>query len=608
MKPEASASRAPWALLIVGCLAALLWHARGTPLGEPFADDFLFLERVRLGGPYTWLDGGGSPLYWRPLGRQAYYQLLGGWMLSWPLVVALLHAALLGASAWLFHRALRRSGMDPAPAAVAASFPLLVESARMLIGWPSHFQDVGALFFASLALHEASRGRLATLLPAALASLLCKEVGTLTLFLLPWWPGPGPTRAWRWRATAALAGMVAAWAALYAWVIARAGVTFAHQYGPQAEAATASPLPARVLWALSRSLRSIFSLPEQPGRLDLPVALGLGALLLAAAAVYFTQREARERLAGSRARILWGVAWFVAAAAPLAEVHPSWSAQRVVYASAGAGIALTALLAPANAALLVPLVALRLATFALSPGATSLIPAAPPEAGHEFDYRHFARLQWITRHTRDVLREKLPHPAAGTVVGQYQVPLMSRHTLGGDASLRSWYRDRTLSWVTFEQYRLAPRAVAGFVAFQPGEPHEFVWLEGEAMAAMVAGSEQVRAARWPEALARFEQAETLQRDTTARLFLGAVLAKQAVCHSALGEPERAEALATRALAWWPENPDSRYTLAERRLAARRYAEAETLLVEQLLRYPGDSGARTLLERVRNEALGPARPR
>ena len=47
---------------LVACLAALLWHARGTPLGEPFADDFLFLERVRLGGPHTWLDGGGSPL------------------------------------------------------------------------------------------------------------------------------------------------------------------------------------------------------------------------------------------------------------------------------------------------------------------------------------------------------------------------------------------------------------------------------------------------------------------------------------------------------------------------------------------------------------------
>ena len=373
MNPERSASRLPWALLIVACLAALLWHARGTPLGEPFADDFLFLERVRLGGPYTWLDGGGSPLYWRPLGRQAYYQLLGGVMLVQPLLIALLHTALLGASAWLFQRSLRRGGMPAAPAAVAAAFPLLVESARMLISWPSHFQDVGALFFAAVAVHEASHGRLRTLLPAALASLLCKEVGALTLFLLPWWPGSGQTRAWRWRATAALALTVAAWGAAYAWVIARSAVTFAHQYGPQAQAATASPLPERVLWAFTRSARALFSLPERPGPMDGPVALTLGALLLVAVVVFATRPGARERFTGSRARLAWGLAWFVAAVLPLAEVHPSWSAQRVVYASAGAGVALTALLAPAGAMLLVPLVALRLGTFAMSPGSTSAV-------------------------------------------------------------------------------------------------------------------------------------------------------------------------------------------------------------------------------------------
>ena len=592
----------------MACLAALLWHARGTPLGEPFADDFLFLERVRLGGPYTWLDGGGSPLYWRPLGRQAYYQLLGGVMLVQPLLIALLHTALLGASAWLFRRALRRSGMATAPASVAAAFPLLVESARMLIGWPSHFQDVGALFFASLAAHEASHGRLRTLLPAALASLLCKEVGALTLFLLPWWPGSGQSRAWRWRATAALAATVAAWGAMYAWVIARAGVTFAHEYGPQSQAATASPLPERVAWALTHSARALFSMPEQPGPLDLPVALTLGALLLVALAVFATRPEARARFAGSRARVAWGLAWFLAAALPLAEVHPSWSAQRVVYASAGAGVALTALVAPASTLLLVPLVALRLATFAMSPGATRAVSAAPPESGHEFDFRHFARLQWITRHTRELLREHLPHPPAGTVVGQYQVPLLSRHTLGGDASLRTWYRDPTLSWVTFEQYRMSPRDVAGFVAFQPGARVEFVWLEGAAMAAMVEGSELIRAEHWPQALASFERAEALQRDSSAVFFLGAVAAKQAVCLSALGESERAESRAHVALKWWPDNPDSRYTLAERRLATRRYAEAETLLVEQLLRYPNDAGAAKLLERVRAEALWPDTPR
>ena len=158
------------------------------------------------------------------------------------------------------------------------------------------------------------------------------------------------------------------------------------------------------------------------------------------------------------------------AVAPLAEVHPSWSAQRVVYASAGAGVALTSLLAPAHGLLLVPLVALRLATFAWAPAGSDRVPATPPEAGGEFDFRHFARLQWTTRHTRDVLRERLPRPTPGAVVGQYHFPQLSRHALGGDASLRTWYADRTLAWVTFEQYRASPRDVAGFVAFQPDAP------------------------------------------------------------------------------------------------------------------------------------------
>jgi hypothetical protein len=606
--PGPHRSRAPWSLLLVAGVAALLWHARGTPLGEPFADDFLFLERVRLAGPYTWLDGGGSPLYWRPLGRQAYYQLLGGPMLAWPLCVALLHAALLGVSAWLVHRALRRTGVAPAPAIAAASFPLLMESARMLVGWPSHFQDVGALTFASLALHEAAHLRRGTLLAAALASLLCKEVGALTLLLLPWWPGTGATRGWRVRTTLALVAVVGLWAAAYAWIVPRAGVTFAHEYGAPSDPIMTMPLIGRVQWAVTHAARSLFNLPALPGPLGTPVAVTLVSLLAVSVVVYAVRPAARQRLAAERGRLVWGAAWFLAAVVPLAEVHPSWSAQRVVYASAGAGVAAVSLLAPAHVALLVPLVALRCVTFGLSPAGSDRVAALPPSAGQEFDFRHFARLQWMTRHTRDVLRERLPRPAAGTVVGQYQFPQLSRHTLGGDASLRTWYRDSTLSWITFDHYRSAPRDMAGFVAFQPDAPRPFVWIGSGAVAALVEGSERIRAARWPEALAAFQRADSLVGDTSAVWFRGAAAAKQAVCWSALGEPALAESFAKRALAWWPENPDSRYTLAERRVAERRYAEAETLLIQQLIRFPQDEGSRALLERARAEALGPGSAR
>src|SRR6266516_4278753 len=171
--------RDPWAWVPLLSALPLVLHSLAAPLGEPFADDFYFMRRIVIPGPRPIFDGGGSPVFWRPLGRQAYFGALGTVMLEHPLWVVGLHVALLALSGWLLYRALRPHWPGSA-AAVAASFPLLVESGRMLIGWPSHFQDVGAIFFAALALHEASRGRLASTLASLLAALLCKEIAAVT--------------------------------------------------------------------------------------------------------------------------------------------------------------------------------------------------------------------------------------------------------------------------------------------------------------------------------------------------------------------------------------------------------------------------------------------
>ena len=121
------------------------------------------------------------------------------------------------------------------------------------------------------------------------------------MFLLPWWPGARVTRAWRWRATAALAAVVGAWAAAYVWVTARAGVKFAHEYGAQGDPATAVPLAERIVWALMRTARSLVNLPERPGPLDLPVALTLAAIAIVAAILYMRSRDARGRFMKTRA-------------------------------------------------------------------------------------------------------------------------------------------------------------------------------------------------------------------------------------------------------------------------------------------------------------------
>src|SRR5438067_6563425 len=137
MIAEPRPSRDPWQCVPFLAVLPLLLHARGAPLGEPFADDFFFLRRIVIRSPHpifarvtAWLDGGGSPVFWRPLGRQAYFAAFGPWMVAHPVVIVALHVALLAASGWLLHRTLRPHSSG-AVAATAASFPLLVESGRM---------------------------------------------------------------------------------------------------------------------------------------------------------------------------------------------------------------------------------------------------------------------------------------------------------------------------------------------------------------------------------------------------------------------------------------------------------------------------------------------
>jgi hypothetical protein len=255
-----------WFWLSLLAVVPLILHMRGAPWGVPVADDFDYLHRVMLSGRHSLLDGCGSIFYWRPFSRQIYFEALWRVMLASPAIVAWLHVGLLALTSAVLYRTLRVTWSAPA-AWVAATFPLLAESSRMLITWPSNFQDLAAMLFAAIAIHATVHRRLALALGALLLSLLSKEVGVLAALLLPWLPQKGgmPMRE-RLRWASLTGALVAAWGVAYVAVSRSAGLVLPSQL-ERDPVAVATPLVERVGWALWNSARSAFSLPsiEVPG-------------------------------------------------------------------------------------------------------------------------------------------------------------------------------------------------------------------------------------------------------------------------------------------------------------------------------------------------------
>jgi len=241
LAPPPPLHRDGWAWLSVLAVLPLVIHAWGAPLGEAVAEDFDFLHRVMFSKTHTLLDGGGSTAFWRPVAHQLYYETLGPLILSHPGVVATLHILLLALSSLLLYMAFRRTLPGPA-AALIATFPLLSESTRTLISWPSHFVDLGLWLFMAIAVHQTAARRLWAVLLALLAALLCKELAIVGTLLLPWIPGLGPRgRGERLRWTLATGAVTAVWGVAYVAVRHHAHLVLPHQLETRADVARVPP-------------------------------------------------------------------------------------------------------------------------------------------------------------------------------------------------------------------------------------------------------------------------------------------------------------------------------------------------------------------------------
>jgi hypothetical protein len=549
--------RDPW--LIAGFLAplVLLPLLIGERLGEPVADDYDYLHHL-LTGSWSWFDGCGSNLYWRPISRQAYYAVLAPWMLHHPLAVAFVQMACLCLAAALLYRAFRSSLGSSAAFAVSTA-PWMMESSRLLIAWPSCFQDVGALLFVSLALHEAVAARRWSFLGAGLAALLCKEVAVVALITIVACPAVHLGSASRRRTWIVSVGLlVVAWAAVYSWVYARASLALpGSPWSPLAWTRGITLVP---WW----SFQAIWSLPPSSGPLDVLVVLGLVALIPWSRVGAVLGSHGQEL----RAWWTWGLLWSVPLVLTLVPFFPGWAPYRFAFVGFGILTATVATLGALHPLAVPGFVLLRLGLLAIAPGPVMEVAMEPPFRGASIDTPQLSRLQRFVADVRHELQSRyptLPHDAA--VVWE-NFPTMTEYAFGAQPALHVWYRDSTLKWVPISRWIANPSQPAVTIVEYQGNPSTTVALvESEAMRALLRANDALNSGREEESLTWLSRAESLQVDTTAQVFLGSIAGKRG------------------------------YALASLRFKEGRYDEARSHLLALLATHPGDVPSHRMLEQI-----------
>ena len=593
--------RDPWFWAALATVLLVLVRAWGAPFGEPVADDFDHLRHTLLERGGSWFDGGGSASFWRPLAYQGYYGVLHEIIVTHPAWITALHLlALALATALLFD--LARDHASGPVAFTMATFPLLLEATRALILVPVHIVDLGLYVASVLAWWCAARGLLLPGLVALLAALLCKETAVATAVMLPWLarPRPGASRT-PWVVLSAL--LTLAWAIAYVSVRQRLAMALPH--GLEAKLAPALLLePARYVWSAIGSLRAVMSLPIKPEPREGWVLVAAVLVIGLAAIRFVTDTSARARMRAVRGAVITGGVWFVLATGTLLTVYPVWSPERVVYASLGLGAALGLALAAAHPALPFALLAIRLVTFALAPGAPARVTRTAPERGAFVDFERLARLQRLMVEARTTLRREFPTLPRGASVAMLHPPFMADYA-SGDRALQVWYRDSTLHWVRWDQMeKTGARGLAGAMEFQEEATPPFRRIEPEALRLLFVAGALDRSEHWQSALDTLERADALQPDREAHHFIGRVLGLRAWCLGAIGHLPEAERLARQSLAISTENADGHLTLAAIHNGRNEWNQSLAQLDTLLTWYPGYQAGvmmrQGVLERMREQ--------
>lgn len=588
----------PWSLAPIVGVLGVLFAARSAPLGFPVADDFGFLSHAMLHPPASWVDGGGSPLYWRPLSRQLYYQLLGPLLLSWPLGVALIHAALLAIASLLLYRALRPSWPAPA-AAFAASFPVLLDAARQLVTWPSCAQDLLALVFGALALHALSRGRRVVALGALLVALLCKEVALAFAPALALWPAHArrapdgslapASRADRLRTFAAALAVVGGWWVVHEWVSRRAGLLPPPSGGPGTEPG----LFEKAFFAMRGVWLDLWSVRD-PASLSIAwVPWAVVVLIASGLAFGFVSPRGRRHLREALPWVGWGLLWAGVAMVPLARFMPEWSSHRSIIPAVGLGIAIVALLRAAPPAWLAMLAGVRLAALVTSPEPAARISAGGSNV--DFDFARIATLQRLAHEVHETLKTAYPTLPHGARIARNQWPRMSLFAFQEERAFHVWYRDTTLRVVTMAEVKRHPGdTLDAVIEFEPHLPRQVTLIQPLALRAVLLAADSLKMNRDEQALAVLADFEKLQPDTSCGIFMATMWSLRGGALLSLRRDAEAQRALKRAIAAFPPNPDAHRFMSEvYRLNGHR-EEAVRELREHLRYFPEDAAVRQSL--------------
>lgn len=593
-KPLPAFWQDPWSLAPVLGAIAVLVAARAAPLGFPVADDFGFLSHALLHPPPDWLDGGGSPLYWRPLSRQLYYQVLGPLMLAWPLGVALIHALLLALAGLLLHRALRPAWPAPA-AALAASFPIVLDAARQVVTWPSCAQDLLALAFGAAALHAISRGRRVWALAALLAALLSKETALAFAPALALWPAHGrggrdreaaSSRATRRDRLVTFAGAMAvtgAWWVVHEWVSRRAGLL------PPPRGAGEGPAPGlfeQASFAIRGVWMDLWSVRDPSSLSGVWVPWAVAGVLGSGIAFALASPKGRVTLRAALPWVAWGLLWSGIAMLPLGRFMPLWSSHRSVIPAVGFGIAIVAVMRAAPAAWLGALALVRVAALLTSPEPAARISVSGSNV--EFDFSRIATLQRLAHDVHATLKRAHPTLPHGASIARNQWPRMSLFAFQEEKAFHVWYRDTTLRVVSMGALKERPdRPLDVIIEFEPHQTPQLALIQPEALRTVLWASDSLTRGRFEAALALLADLERLQPDTSAAIFMATAWSLRGGALLSLRRDEEAALALKRAIRFFPPDPNAHRFMAEYHRVHGRRAEAIRELREHLRYFPND---------------------